>query len=76
MAFVSRHSRIIDDMTLDEAIAHAKDVGSKMICNCNTCECGKEHMQLAKWLEELKKYRKAYGKFLKSNDFVSGMEII
>ena len=64
-----------DDMTLDEAIVHAQEVGSKMMCNCKTCECGKEHMQLVAWLEELKRYRKAYGKFPESSDFVSGMEI-
>ena len=50
-------------MTLDEAIEHAKEVGSKMMCSCKTCECGKEHMQLASWLEELKIYRKAYVQF-------------
>lgn len=48
-------------MTLDEAIIHAKDVGYKMICNSKTCECGKEHLQLAKWLEELQTFRKVYG---------------
>lgn len=45
-------------MTLDEAIEHAKDVGFKMACNSKTCECGKEHLQLAKWLEELRELRK------------------
>lgn len=47
-------------MTLDEAIVHAREVGIKMICKCETQSCGQEHLQLAKWLEELKLYRKAY----------------
>lgn len=45
-------------MTLDEAIEHARDVGLKMACNSKTYECGKEHLQLAKWLEELRELRK------------------
>ena len=45
-------------MTLDEAIVHAKETGMKMICKTDMCKCGKEHLQLAKWLEELKVYRK------------------
>lgn len=51
-------------MTLDEAIQHSKEVakkerdkllkvGDEYICS----ECGKEHEQLAKWLEELKEYK-------------------
>ena len=47
-------------MTLDEAIVHARDVGIKMMCNCDTRSCGKEHMQLVAWLEELKAFRNAY----------------
>lgn len=50
-------------MTLDEAIQHSKEVakkerdkflkvGDEYICS----ECGKEHEQLAQWLEELKEY--------------------
>jgi uncharacterized protein YacL (UPF0231 family) len=35
-------------MTLNEAIAHAKDVAAS---KCD--ECGKEHQQLAEWLVEL-----------------------
>lgn len=39
-------------MTLDEAINHAKEVAA------NKCdECGKEHAQLAEWLQELKTQR-------------------
>jgi DNA-directed RNA polymerase subunit RPC12/RpoP len=51
-------------MTLDEAIQHSKEVakkerdkllkdGDEYICS----ECGKEHEQLAGWLEELKEYK-------------------
>lgn len=41
-------------MTLDEAIIHAK----KVYENQSVCEdCREEHKQLAKWLEELKKYK-------------------
>ena len=63
-------------MTLDEAIEHAKEVGSRMMCSCKTYECGKEHMQLASWLEELKRYRKVYGAFPDSDAYISVMETL
>ena len=44
-------------MTLEQAIEHAREVGMKMACKHDTQECGREHLQLAKWLEELKAYR-------------------
>ena len=58
-------------MTIDEAIAHARDVANEQkrrsgICIQNDSECDKfsdclkcaeEHEQLAEWLEELKTYR-------------------
>ena len=58
-------------MTIDEAIAHARDVANKQkirsdICIQNDSECDKfsdclkcaeEHEQLAEWLEELKCYK-------------------
>ena len=57
-------------MTVDEAIAHAREVAKRnreQWKNCpadrrdiehQTCEqCAKEHEQLAEWLEELKDYR-------------------
>ena len=47
-------------MTLDEAIAHAKEVGITMACDNSTYIYGREQLQLAKWLEELKLYRKHY----------------
>ena len=41
-------------MTLEEAIAHAKEISeNQYICE----ECQKEHRQLADWLEELKTLR-------------------
>lgn len=41
-------------MTLDEAIVHAKELSeNQSVCN----DCREEHKQLAKWLEELKKYK-------------------
>ena len=52
-------------MTIDEAIAHAREVAEyKRKCNKNSdcidieCErCVEEHKQIAEWLEELKAYR-------------------
>ena len=58
-------------MTIDEAIAHAREVANEQkrrsgICVQNNSECDKfsaclkcaeEHEQLAEWLEELKSYR-------------------
>ena len=58
-------------MSIDEAIAHARDVANEQkirsgICIQNDSECDKfsdclkcaeEHKQLADWLEELKDYR-------------------
>lgn len=38
-------------MTLIEAIEHCKELSD----NCT--KCGKEHLQLKEWLEELKRYR-------------------
>lgn len=52
-------------MTIDEAIAHAREVAEyKRKCNKNSdcidieCErCAEEQEQIAEWLEELKAYR-------------------
>ena len=58
-------------MTIDEAIAHTREVANEQkrrngICVQNDSECNKfssclkcaeEHEQLAEWLEELKTYR-------------------
>ena len=58
-------------MTIDEAIAHAREVATEQkrrsgecVINDNECDkfsecikCAKEHEQLAEWLEELKKIK-------------------
>ena len=54
-------------MTLDEAIAHAREVAEEQRKACdlawvwdnpdNIKKCAEEHDQLAEWLEELKSYR-------------------
>ena len=50
------------DMSLDDAIEHAREVGTKMLSENPDCDCGKEHLQLAKWLEQLRSIRGANGK--------------
>ena len=57
-------------MTIDEAIAHAREVAEEkyndgFLCHANPddgkldecVKCSQEHEQLAEWLEELKTYR-------------------
>ena len=46
-----REVKMMTDMTLQEAIEHAKEVA----CGCR--KCAEEHEQLAGWLEELLKYK-------------------
>ncbi|NJO18658.1 MAG: hypothetical protein HC877_23910 [Thioploca sp.] len=46
-------------MTLDEAIEHAEEVSSQ--CSIEDQLCSQNHIQLARWLRELKKYREIYG---------------
>lgn len=41
-------------MTLDEAVVHARETAFSKMMKCDTRQCGLEHLQLAKWLEELK----------------------
>ena len=41
--------------TLEEAISHCYEKANQM----PLCDCAKEHIQLAQWLEELKTYREA-----------------
>ena len=46
---------MVMEMTLEEAIKHAKDIAKDI----NACtDCRMEHKQLAGWLEELLMYRK------------------
>ena len=45
-------------MTIDEAIAHAREVASRKFDDRVHCiSCAEEHEQLAEWLEELKAYK-------------------
>ena len=45
-------------MTIDEAIAHAREVASRKFDDRVHCiSCAEEHEQLAEWLEELKALR-------------------
>jgi hypothetical protein len=46
-------------MTIEEAIEHCEEVADYDCYNDKEFECAKEHRQLAEWLEELKKYRRA-----------------
>lgn len=46
-------------MTLEEAIAHAKEVAAGNHPDIDGCsECAREHGQLAEWLEDLLRYRR------------------
>ena len=50
--------RVIDMLSIDEAIAHAREVASRKFDDRVHCiSCAKEHEQLAEWLEELKALR-------------------
>lgn len=47
-------------MTIDEAIIHCEEVAIRQLKNENNAkcvQCGEEHVQLAKWLKELKDYK-------------------
>ena len=50
-------------LSIDEAIAHAREVASRKFDDRVHCiRCAEEHEQLAEWLEELKMYRESsYG---------------
>lgn len=43
-------------MTIDEAIRHCREVA----VYCSTRKCSNDHLQLAEWLEELKRLRKLF----------------
>ena len=43
----------MNEMTLDEAITHCEDIAR----SCDS-QCGRDHMQLAEWLKELKTLRR------------------
>ena len=45
-------------LSIDEAIAHAREVASRKFDDRVHCiSCAEEHEQLAEWLEELKAYK-------------------
>lgn len=47
------------EMTLQEAIDHAREVANGLHPNIDGCsECAKQHGQLADWLEELQEFRR------------------
>ena len=69
-------------MTIDEAIAHAREVSSRKFDDRVHCiKCAEEHEQLAEWLEELKALRKEKSDFLilakdiAEGNYEMGMEI-
>lgn len=45
------------NMTLDDAIQHAKEVAVTQRNNQYCIKCAEEHEQLAEWLEKLKEYQ-------------------
>ena len=45
-------------MTLDEAIKHCEEVATQ--CTNTNKKCSNDHIQLANWLKELKKYKKKW----------------
>lgn len=47
-------------MTLDEAILHCEEIADSYKDTVPSCDCAKDHKQLAQWLKELKEYRKKY----------------
>lgn len=51
-------------MNLDEAIKHCNEVANKA-CKEHNGLCATQHLQLAKWLRELKAYRKLADDFKK-----------
>lgn len=46
-------------MTLDEAIQHCKEVAIEYEAKGECYECGKEHRQLAEWLNDYKRLKEA-----------------
>lgn len=47
-------------LTLDEAIQHCKEVAIEYEAKGECYECGKEHRQLAEWLEDYKQLKADY----------------
>ena len=47
----------IKEMTLDEAIAHCREIIEELIKSQECAGCIAQHSQLLGWLEELKSYK-------------------
>lgn len=47
-------------MTIDEAIQHCKEVAIEYEAKGECYECGKEHRQLAEWLEDYKELKEHF----------------
>lgn len=47
-------------MTLDEAIQHCKEIAIEYEAKAECFECGKEHRQLAEWLEDYKQLKEHF----------------
>lgn len=47
-------------MTLDEAIQHCKEVAIEYEAKGECYECGKDHRQLAEWLEDYKRLKEHF----------------
>ena len=76
-------------MTLDEAIAHAREVAERKRrainfksednidddIKMNCLKCAGEHEQLAEWLEELKELREAEDKFKRNINFFNEINV-
>ena len=64
-------------LSIDEAIAHAREVASRKFDDSVHCiRCAEEHEQLAEWLEELKALREEKSEFLilAKDNYEMGME--
>jgi len=45
-------------LSIDDAIEHCYSKAKELFRNDPKCRCGKDHLQLAEWLKELKVLRK------------------
>ena len=64
-------------LSIDEAIAHAREVASRKFDDRVHCiSCAEEHEQLAEWLEELKALREEKSEFqiIAKDNYEMGME--
>ena len=61
----------MNNLTLEEAIAHAEEVADYDCYNDDQRACANEHRQLAKWLKELKSLKENKTGHWIEQDFVS-----